>query len=379
MPPRGKGCARTTLVLVALTLACGLIAGVALAGLSLSQGLPMLGEPSPSLDTLARSGLSAYLLLHAGELNEPAGDPDAALELTVEQGASASQVVEELVAARVVQNGPLLLRYLRYRGIDISIQAGSYELSGDMTPRKLAEELQLAGAPSAVLTVPEGYRREQVSELVEGLDLDYGGGEFLQATNAWPAGGPPGLELPAGAALEGFLFPDTYQVNPQGSPEELVVAMLVNFAGRVEPGLRSRFADHGLTLYQAVTLASIVEREAVLPAERPLIAGVFLNRLQLDMPLEADPTVQYALGRQPEGDWWKRSLSALDLDIDSPFNTYRNPGLPPAPIANPGLSSLRAVAEPADTELLYFRAACDGSGAHLFAATFEEHLQNACP
>jgi UPF0755 protein len=379
MPPRGRGCARTALVLAALTLACGLIAGVALVGLSLSQGLPMLGEPSPSLDTLARGGLSAYLLLYAGELNAPAGDPDAELELTVEQGASASQVVEELVAARIVHNGPLLLRYLRYRGIDVSIQAGSYELRGDMSPRQLAEALQLAGAPSAVLTIPEGYRREQVAELVGDLELDYEGKAFLLATNAWPAGGPPGLELPAGVALEGFLFPDTYQVNPQGSPEELVVAMLANFAERVEPGLRSRFADHGLTLYQAVTLASIVEREAVLPAERPLIAAVFLNRLQRDIPLEADPTVQYALGRQPEGDWWKRSLSALDLDIDSPFNTYRNPGLPPAPIANPGLSSLQAVAEPAVTELLYFRAACDGSGAHLFAGTFEEHLQNACP
>src|SRR3990172_397342 len=203
MPPRGRGCARPALVLAALTLACGFLAAVALVGLSLGQGLPMLGEPSPSLDTLARGGLPASLLLYAGELNAPAGDPDAQLDLTVQQGASASQVVEELVAARVVHNGPLLLRYLRYRGIDVSIQAGSYELSGDMSPRRLAEALQLAGAPSAVLTVPEGYRREQVSELVEDLGLDYGGGGFPQAPNAWPAGGPPGLGLPAGVALEG--------------------------------------------------------------------------------------------------------------------------------------------------------------------------------
>src|SRR3972149_1146460 len=191
MPPRGRGCARTALVLAALALACGLIAGVALVGLSLSQGLPMLGEPSPSLDTLARGGLSAYLLLHAGELNAPAGDPAAKLELTVQQGASASQVVEELVAARVVHNGPLLLRYLRYRGIDVSIQAGSYELSGDMSPRRLAEALQLAGAPPAVLTVPEGYRREQGSELVEGLHLDYGGGGGGGGAEGRAAGGPP--------------------------------------------------------------------------------------------------------------------------------------------------------------------------------------------
>jgi UPF0755 protein len=355
------------------------VAGIALAGMSLSQGLPMLGEPSPSLDPLARAGLSAYLLLQAGALNAPAGDAEAALALEVPEGATASQVVDELVGARVVRNGPLLLRYLRYRGIDVSIQAGSYALSGNMTPRQLAEALQEAVAPSTVLTVPEGYRREQIAELVEAMELNYDGQAFLQATQIWPITGAAELTPPEGATLEGYLFPDTYQVDPQGSPEDLVAAMLEDFVARVDPALRARFAEQGLSLHQALTLASIVEREAVLPDERPLIAAIFLNRLQRGMPLEADPTVQYALGRQPDGTWWKRSLSTLDLDFDSPFNTYRYPGLPPGPIANPGLSSLQAVADPTPTSLLYFRAACDGSGAHLFAETFEEHLLNACP
>ncbi len=186
-------------------------------------------------------------------------------------------------------------------------------------------------------------------------------------------------QFPADATLEGFLFPDTYQVDPRGGPEPLVQAMLANFDAKVGTELRAAFAEQGLSLYQAVTLASVVEREAVLPEERPLIAAVFLNRLRLEMPLEADPTVQFALGQQPDGAWWKPSLSAADLEFDSPYNSYRYPGLPPGPIANPGLASLEAVAHPAASTLLYFRTACDGSGAHLFAETFEEHLQNACP
>jgi UPF0755 protein len=127
-----------------------------------------------------------------------------------------------------------------------------------------------------------------------------------------------------------------------------------------------------------VTLASIVEREAAVAEEMPQIASVFLNRLALGMKLDADPTVQFALGRQPDGGWWKAGLTFADLEIDSPFNTYRFAGLPPGPIANPGLASLEAVAQPTETVYLFFRAACDGSGRHLFAVTFEEHQANAC-
>ena len=155
--------------------------------------------------------------------------------------------------------------------------------------------------------------------------------------------------------------------------------MLENFDRRVDGQMRAGFEAQGLNLFQAVTLASIIEREAVVDEERGLIASVFLNRLRAGMKLEADPTVQYALGQQPDGSWWKSPLTADDLALDSLYNTYRYPGLPPGPIANPGLESLRAVAFPEQTEYLYFRAACDGSGLHTFARTFEEHLQNACP
>jgi len=127
-------------------------------------------------------------------------------------------------------------------------------------------------------------------------------------------------------------------------------------------------------------LASIVEREAVLDEEMPLIASVFLNRLAAGMKLEADPTVQYALGYTAEqAAWWKNPLSAADLGVDSPYNTYRFPGLPPGAICNPGLGALQAVAFPAQTAYYYFRADCENLGAHNFAKTYEEHLGNACP
>ncbi len=175
------------------------------------------------------------------------------------------------------------------------------------------------------------------------------------------------------------MFPDTYHLTQDSQPADLVSSMLETFDRRVSAELRDAYAQQGLSLYQAVTLASIVEREAVVTDERPLIASVFLNRLALDIKLDADPTVQYALGRQPDGAWWKTALSLEDLQFDSPYNTYVYAGLPPGPIANPGLESLRAVAFPEPSPYLYFRAACDGSGRHTFAETFDQHLLNACP
>jgi UPF0755 protein len=143
--------------------------------------------------------------------------------------------------------------------------------------------------------------------------------------------------------------------------------------------LQTGFAQQGLTLHQAVTLASIVEREAVVDDEMPLIASVFINRLTFGMQLEADPTVQYALGYdQAGGSWWRTPLSAADLSVASDYNTYANFGLPPGPIAAPSLEALRAVAFPASSSFYFFQAGCDGSGRHVFAETYEEHLANNC-
>jgi UPF0755 protein len=154
----------------------------------------------------------------------------------------------------------------------------------------------------------------------------------------------------------------------------------MNFENQVNSELRGGFSTQGLDLCQAVVLASIVQREAMVEEEMPIIASVFFNRLNSGAVLASDPTVQYALGyNQSQGTWWTNPLSLEDLQVDSPYNTYIYAGLPPGPISNPGLAALKAVAFPAQTPYYYFRAACDGSGRHLFSETFDEHLANECP
>jgi UPF0755 protein len=186
--------------------------------------------------------------------------------------------------------------------------------------------------------------------------------------------------LAPGVTAEGFLFPDRYLLARTTSAGQLVATLLQDFTAALTPELRNGFSNHGLTIYQAVTLASIVQRETMVVDEMPVLASVFYNRLAAGMKLETDPTVQYALGfNAAQGTWWTNPLSLDDLKIDSPYNTYVHAGLPPAPISNPGLEALQAVAEPAQTSYYYFQARCDNSGRHNFAETFEQHLQNNCP
>jgi UPF0755 protein len=187
-------------------------------------------------------------------------------------------------------------------------------------------------------------------------------------------------DRPPGQSFEGYLFPDTYLIADYATPQDLIVGMLNNMAGRLPPDSFDLARQQGLTFYEAITLASIVEREAVLAEERPLIASVFLNRLRAGIPLQADPTVQYAMGYQPDSEQWWKTPVRLDeyKTVDSPYNTYLNSGLPPGPIASPGLASIMAVLQPAQTDYLFFvcRYPNCAAGEHVFAATYEEHLQN---
>jgi UPF0755 protein len=200
--------------------------------------------------------------------------------------------------------------------------------------------------------------------------------EFLTTARS-PMGGYDYLD--GATTTEGFLFPDSYIVGRNATAHEMVNTFVRTFGLRLLPDLRNGFVLQNLTIYQAVTLASTVEREAVQNEERPLIASVYLNRFHLGMKLDADPTVQYAYGYDYLGrTWWKNPLDLQDLQFDSPYNTYLYAGLPPAPIANPSLEALQAVAFPAQTNYYFFRAKCDGSGYHDFSETFEEHLGNGC-
>jgi UPF0755 protein len=374
---RSRGC--TCVGLLAVSAACGLIAGAALIGLTLTDPSASLGPADPSLDPIQRGLLAGYLTLRLEALDQPAGDARPPVDLEILPGESASAVVQRLEESGIVRQ-PLLLRaYLRYLGADRTIQAGNYTLTGGMTHRELAQALQHASTPAIVFTVPEGWRSEQIAEALPEAQAPFSPQQFLVAARSGTLPSSLAAELPDPARLEGFLFPDTYHLTQDSHPSELVAAMLETFDRRVDPEIRAGFAQQELSLHQAVTLASIVEREAVVTDERPMIASVFLNRLAQGIKLDADPTVQYAIGQQPDGAWWKTGLSLDDLQIDSPYNTYLYAGLPPAPISNPGLASLRAVAFPESSPYLYFRAACDGSGRHTFAETFDQHVLNACP
>jgi UPF0755 protein len=227
-----------------------------------------------------------------------------------------------------------------------------------------------------MVTVPEGWRLEQMAEALGGKGL-FDREEFLAACHRASFDYTFLADRPIGATLEGYLFPDTYFVSPKTNAESFLGRMLQTFDERFTAIMREKAAARGMNIHQVITLASIVEREARLPEERPLIAGIYLNRWNLGMTLDADPTVQYALANESASPatygYWKE-LSPEDLAVDSPYNTYRYIGLPPGPICSPGLDSIQAVLNSELTDYLYFVAQEDGS--HAFAATLEEHIEN---
>jgi UPF0755 protein len=342
----------------------------------------LLEGGDPHLDPLERAYLGSYLALNRDRLAEPAGNGREPVTFTVNPGENANQIAANLEAAGLLRDRQLFVNYVRFHGLDGRLEAGTFQIDPQLTLPEVAATLTRALAQEVELRLVEGRRLEEMAAYLERVDgTAIEPAEFLaiaQRRASFDLSTYDFLHsLPANASLEGFLFPDTYRVPPDADAAYLVHLMLSTFGRRVTPAMRQAYGVQGLTVYEAVTLAAIVEREAAVPAERPVMAGVFLNRLALDMRLEADPTVQYALGYQPEtGQWWKSPLTLDDLQFDSPYNTYRYAGLPPGPIANPGLAALQAVADPADVEYLFFVTDCDATipGAHVFSRTYEEHL-----
>lgn len=337
----------------------------------------------PSLGTAERLYLQAFLVSRAERLTGPAASGRRQpTDFVISPGESANDIAANLIRAGLLTDRTLFLNYLRYYGLDSELEAGTYRLAPTLSIPDLAVRLTQAHAQAITLRFLEGWRLEQMGAyLAETSPAQIEAGAFLAiATRQLPfeltrydfLG-----DLPPDASLEGFLFPDTYQVPLDADAHYLVDLMLRNFDDRVNVALRGGFNEQGLTVREAVTLASIVERETPLAEERPLVARVFLNRLAQGMPLQADPTVQYVVGYDPAGNsWWKSPLSRADLALDSPYNTYLYGGLPPGPIANPGLASLTAVADPAESDYLFFVADCNAEGAHLFSTTYPEHLAN---
>jgi UPF0755 protein len=321
--------------------------------------------------------LSLYLQSQSEIISTPVSDDPSPVPFTVEVGENAVTVAAKLAEQQFITDADIFRLFLRYNQLDSSLEAGDYELRRNMNMREIAQALQKANFEEVVITLPEGLRAEQIAELLTQQNI-MDGSLFLATVRQGVGVEHPLLaDRPAGASYEGYLFPDTYRLPVKATPQDLIARMLENMASKIPPNALDLAAAKGYTFYEIMIIASIVEREAVVPEERPTIASVYLNRLTAGMFLQADPTVQYAMGYQTDtGQWWKTPVSLEEYSlVSSPYNTYLNAGLPPGPIANPGASSINATLQPAETNFLFFMG-CGGEGAHLFAADFTTHEGN---
>lgn len=336
----------------------------------------LYGPPARHLSISDRIEYSTRLLAHGDELTAPRDVNGVEQSFRVEPGESVISIADRLEGLGIISNSQAFFDYAVYTGIDLTIQSGDFKLSPAQSIIDVAQALQKFNPTDAVLTILSGWRMEEIAASLPTSGLPIDPEAFLTAAQT----PPEVLAFAAPVTMEGFFFPDTYTLPRTTTLDQLLDTIARNFTVKLTSDIQNGFTSQGLTVYQAVIIASIVEREAVRKEESALIASVYLNRIAIGMKLDADPTVQYALGFQYDrNSWWKSPLALTDLQVVSPYNTYLNPGLPPAPISNPGLEALMAVAYPQTSTYYYFRAACDGSGYHVFAETFEEQLANACP
>lgn len=309
-------------------------------------------------------------------VDRPVSDDAKTVLFQVRPGQSAQAIGEELQGRGLIRSALTFRLMVEARGAQNRLPAGEYELSPSMATSDIVDRLTRGETRRApLLAVPEGWRTREIASRLDAMRT-ISGAEFLNAASAPP---PAAFKAPDGRDLEGYLFPESYEIGPDTTPRELVRRMVQQFERVFDDGLRSKAAQRGLSIHDAVTLASIIEREAAVPSERTMISAVYHNRLQLQMLLQADPTVQYAVANAdlpgaPVMGYWKKDLTRADLQLSSPYNTYLVTGLPPGPICNPGLASLRAAVEPADVDYIFFVARGDGS--HIFARTEPEHRAN---
>jgi UPF0755 protein len=313
--------------------------------------------------------VSAIYSLYVGKESKPV-DPGSKeyVSVTIPSGTGTEGIANILEKNKLINNSGVFKLQSKSKGYDGKYKAGQYSLSPSMSMEDIMKILLAGKADTVRFTIPEGYDIKRTTEKLskEGLvnaevfakeiesgQFDY---EFL-------------ADAPAGPnRLEGYLFPDTYEIFANADEHDIVDKMLYQFNKVFTAEYYARADELGMSVREVITLASIIEREARLPEDRPVIASVFYNRLKIKMPLQSCATVQYILGEQ------KPVLSIKDTQIESPYNTYLNPGLPPGPIASPGADSIKAALYPADTNYLYFLAKGDGSTA--FSATYDQFLKD---
>jgi len=308
-------------------------------------------------------GMGAMYQIHIG-LKPAAASGDERL-FQVKKGSSLRQVADDLQKAGLIRSARVVLLAARYQNKGNRLYAGNYLLSPAMSPMDILDKIMAGEVATVRVTIPEGFTVRQIAEtLAEKSLVDKD--RFIALCTHPKSQRKFNFPLPK-VGLEGYLFPDTYDIPVGATEEQIIDRMLSRFEELMPKWYRK---DMPLGLHETVTLASMVEREARRPEERARIAGVYINRLKHKPPmkLQCDATVLYALGGH------KSRVLYRDLEVDSPYNTYKYAGLPPGPIANPGLACLQAAANPEKHDFLYYVARADGS--HIFSRTMKEHLES---
>jgi UPF0755 protein len=281
-------------------------------------------------------------------------------------GTPAGRISRMLEEQGLIRSAFIFDIMLKITNRDSQLKAGEYLLNPAMNTMEVIQKLNEGTIVTHRIMIPEGYELKQIAAVLAREGLVDPERFLMLAQNAELVFGeqfPVELPIPS---LEGYLFPDTYHFAKEQSEEAIIRQMVSRFVDVVISKVDLSLLDDKYTLHEVITLASIVEKEVIYDFERPLVAAVYLNRLKLNMRLQADPTVRYVMTEN------RSRVLYSDLEIDSPYNTYRYDGLPPGPIASPGLKSIMAVLEPADVDYLYFVAKNDGT--HVFSRTFEEHV-----
>lgn len=312
--------------------------------------------------TVVAAAFLAGLSLH-GFLTTPRDDQHSGRLFVIVGGESLSAVAHRLSESGLLRHPALFVLAARLKGLDQRIKAGQYLLDSSMTPCEILQMLAQGSTALQGITVPEGSTLRQIAHLLQAEGIT---GETAMLEACRDRGLLRTMRIAADSA-EGYLFPDTYYFYRGMGAEEVVRAMVRRFNEKVDAELRRKATAMGWTLHEAVTLASIVERETSRPEERRLVASTLMNRLNLGMPLQSDPTVIYCI----EG--FSGDLTKQDLTRPVPYNTYVFKGLPEGPICNPGLASIQAVVEPAETSYLYFVSR--GDGTHEFSSNLVTHMR----
>ena len=372
---------RLIIFLITIALVCGAAATVITLTLgrggTLGGGL-QLAAPK-DLQGLV---LSIYLNFRAGDLTTAAGQDRTPIDFKIESGESLTVIANRLQSLGLIKDPELFKRYLQYNGLDAGIEAGDFTLTQAMNVPQLAKALQEGRLAELQVRIPQARRIEELADILA-AQTPISATEFaawMRDASQWKSQFSFLNDLPAGASLEGYVFPDTYGIaRDKVSARDIIAMALRNFDQQVTPQMRADLQAQGRTLSDAIRLASIVEREAAVEAERPTIAGVYFNRLTDGMTLDADPTIQYALGntRDPKT-WWPQITQEDYQGVDSPFNLYRNLGLPPNPINSPALASIQAAIYPEKHGFYFFRLTCTPDGTHRFARTLAEQIANEC-